>query len=49
MRVSFDYNPSRQSLLIFVGEIRDVKLPAGNKTLFSQELCYRPQTFQSIW
>lgn len=47
MRVSFDYNRSRQSLLIFVGEIRDVKLPAGTETLFCQILCYRPQTFQS--
>ena len=35
IRVSFDYNRSRQSLLIYVGEIKDVKLPAGTEALYS--------------
>lgn len=33
MRVSFDLNKNRQSLVIYVGEIKDVKLPAGKTFL----------------
>ena len=40
IRVSFEYNRSRQSLLIYVGEIKDVKLPAGTETLFSLTMLY---------
>ena len=47
IRVSFDYNHSRQSLHIYVGEIKDVKLPAGTETIFSHNAI--SQTLQRLW
>lgn len=41
MRVSIDFNHSRQSLVIYMGEIKDIKLPAGETLFFFTVLCHK--------
>ena len=41
MRVSLDFNRQRQTLIVRIGGIRDVKLPAGKyMPSFNLMICY---------
>jgi len=41
MRVSLDFNRQRQTLIVRIGGIRDVKLPAGKyMPSFNLTICY---------